>query len=123
MCVGGQGKVEEGRVKCPYHGWEYEGGGRCTNMPSTPQSKDIGVDMMPAAEQDGLIWVAPVARSPPGPLPPAPSGLPTFAAVSGSHAVLAEVQVLPRHPDYACCSLCVCGCPSLFGSVLPFWRF
>ena len=29
----------EGRVQCPYHGWEYDSAGACTKMPSTAFSK------------------------------------------------------------------------------------
>ncbi|MBT8444911.1 MAG: Rieske (2Fe-2S) protein, partial [Gammaproteobacteria bacterium] len=28
------GWVRDGRAICPYHGWEYDGTGRCTRIPS-----------------------------------------------------------------------------------------
>jgi chlorophyllide a oxygenase len=29
------GSVVDGRIRCAYHGWEFEGDGACTKMPST----------------------------------------------------------------------------------------
>uniref|UniRef100_A0A061RD87 Chlorophyllide a oxygenase n=1 Tax=Tetraselmis sp. GSL018 TaxID=582737 RepID=A0A061RD87_9CHLO len=51
------GSVEDGRVQCPYHGWEYDGRGQCTKMPSTAFCKGIGVRALETVEKDGLVWV------------------------------------------------------------------
>ena len=37
------GTVEDGRITCAYHGWQFEGDGSCAHMPSTPQCKGVGV--------------------------------------------------------------------------------
>ena len=29
-----KGKVVNGRLACPYHGWQFDGGGRCALIPS-----------------------------------------------------------------------------------------
>ena len=28
------GRVAGGQLECPYHGWRFEGGGRCTHIPA-----------------------------------------------------------------------------------------
>jgi len=53
------GKVVEGRVECPYHGWQFNGDGACTKMPSTAFCRNVGVAALPCAERDGFIWVWP----------------------------------------------------------------
>jgi len=30
----GKGRLKDGRVECPYHGWRYGGDGRCVAIPS-----------------------------------------------------------------------------------------
>ncbi len=30
------GKVEDGLLACPYHGWRYDGTGRCVRIPAHP---------------------------------------------------------------------------------------
>ena len=54
-----QGKVIEGEIQCPYHGWQYDGAGSCTLMPSTTFCQGIAVDALPCQEQQGLFWVWP----------------------------------------------------------------
>ena len=61
-----QGKVRDGEVECPYHGWRFDRGGRCTRVPGA-QPDCVSSPLLPAAnvlEQGGLIWVS---RA--GPLP------------------------------------------------------
>lgn len=53
------GKVVEGRVQCPYHGWEFDGDGMCTKMPSTTFCRNVAVTALPVAEKDGFVWVWP----------------------------------------------------------------
>ncbi|KAG2493055.1 hypothetical protein HYH03_008718 [Edaphochlamys debaryana] len=53
------GKVVEGQVVCAYHGWEFNGEGSCTKMPSTPFCRNVGVAALPCAEKDGFVWVWP----------------------------------------------------------------
>lgn len=33
------GKVIDGAIQCPYHGWRYDGTGRCLRMPAAPDMK------------------------------------------------------------------------------------
>lgn len=65
--------TKDGRIACGYHGWEYDGSGRCVHVPSlcsgTPVPKGFCVRSFPCAEQDAYIWVwmgesAPDAQAP-----------------------------------------------------------
>lgn len=33
------GRVERGELRCAYHGWTFDAGGRCTDVPSLPRHK------------------------------------------------------------------------------------
>lgn len=55
------GKLFDGCIGCPYHGWTYDGDGRCVIVPSegpasAPRTKRR-VDRFPVVEQDGVVWV------------------------------------------------------------------
>ena len=55
------GKVEDGLLVCPYHGWRYDGNGRCVGIPAhpgqTPPTK-ARTHIYRATERYGLIWVS-----------------------------------------------------------------
>lgn len=85
--------VVDGRLQCPYHGWQFNAEGRCVEVPSlgadgvAPPRADLGAPWA-VEERDGWIWVAPertavlrpprlggaVPRPEPVPAPPAPAG-------------------------------------------------
>jgi phenylpropionate dioxygenase-like ring-hydroxylating dioxygenase large terminal subunit len=51
-----------GTISCPYHGWTFDGQGRClaalTDGPDSPiPGQKVGVVSYPAAEALGMIWV------------------------------------------------------------------
>ncbi|XP_074560694.1 LOW QUALITY PROTEIN: chlorophyllide a oxygenase, chloroplastic-like [Curcuma longa] len=52
------GTVNEGRIQCPYHGWEYSTDGKCEKMPST-KMLDVRIRSLPCFEQEGMIWIWP----------------------------------------------------------------
>lgn len=52
------GSVNEGRIQCPYHGWEYSTDGKCEKMPST-RLLNVKIKAIPCFEQDGMIWIWP----------------------------------------------------------------
>jgi len=68
------GRVIEGKVQCAYHGWEYEGHGRCVHMPSCRHTQ-ASVKSLACVEEDGLIWVWP-GDEPPAPLSNPKSSIP-----------------------------------------------
>lgn len=53
------GRMVGGCVQCPYHGWRYDGTGRCTEIPSlgvrAPSLEPLRA--YPATESDGYVWV------------------------------------------------------------------
>src|ERR687886_2864791 len=86
------GTVVDGRLQCPYHGWQFDAEGRCVSIPSLgpdgtpPPRADLPVPWA-VEERHGWIWLAPertVVPTPPrptadpapepAPAPPAPDG-------------------------------------------------
>jgi phenylpropionate dioxygenase-like ring-hydroxylating dioxygenase large terminal subunit len=55
----GKGKVVGNNVSCPYHGWEYNGDGKCEKIPSMADKTPPGrakVDAYPVQEKYGIIF-------------------------------------------------------------------
>jgi phenylpropionate dioxygenase-like ring-hydroxylating dioxygenase large terminal subunit len=56
-----KGKVIDGNVQCPYHGWEFNNQGKCVNIPSLLQDEKIPPSACsstyPIIEQQDIIWV------------------------------------------------------------------
>lgn len=54
-----KGWIKSDQVVCPYHGWQYDGTGRCTLMPAapdeTPMKKAVAFPHH-AVERYGFIW-------------------------------------------------------------------
>ena len=68
------GSVDENGLRCGYHGWCYDGEGRCTKIPARPDLKiptRARLTAYSAAEHLGLIWVCP-SGEPIYPLPENP---------------------------------------------------
>ncbi len=54
------GEVKDGRIICPYHGWNYDKSGKCTHIPAMPDiTPPVRARVMAfkAKEQYGFIWV------------------------------------------------------------------
>ncbi|MEQ1802778.1 MAG: aromatic ring-hydroxylating dioxygenase subunit alpha [Gammaproteobacteria bacterium] len=53
------GKVKGDAVECPYHGWQFDGAGQCTRIPSLGAAAKIPararVDSYPVEERYGLV--------------------------------------------------------------------
>jgi phenylpropionate dioxygenase-like ring-hydroxylating dioxygenase large terminal subunit len=84
------GWVEDGCVRCPYHGWKYGESGTCVeipaNKPGSPIPQKARVDSYPVVERYGFIWVflgdLPEDKRPP--LPHIPEAeMPGWRAVTG----------------------------------------
>src|SRR3954462_1868364 len=61
------GRIVEGSVECPYHGWRFKPGGQCSKIPSLTGHEDLKAESIkvrayPVREQDGLIWVYVAAK-------------------------------------------------------------
>jgi phenylpropionate dioxygenase-like ring-hydroxylating dioxygenase large terminal subunit len=53
------GRVESGELECAYHGWRFDGGGRCSRIPSlcAPHPDRPLVPSFATREASGLVWV------------------------------------------------------------------
>ena len=76
------GRVAGGQLECPYHGWRFEGGGRCTHIPAVSGFQPgprHGAHAFDTREAYGMLWVRLAApEGAPGPI----HDLPAFAAES-----------------------------------------
>ena len=56
----GDGKVHDGCIQCPYHGWRFDGEGNCTAIPSLGPNPTIPgrtrIDAYPVEERYGLVF-------------------------------------------------------------------
>ncbi len=65
-----KGKVHGCNLACGYHGWEFDGGGKCVSIPYLPETQKLPraqVRSFPVQEKYNLIWVfpgEPVAATP-----------------------------------------------------------
>lgn len=83
---------DDGRLECVYHGWRFDGAGRCTHVPALCNDRNPDarrVEAFPTREQDGLIWVLPNAA---GEASAEPFALPLTQA-PGYATVIREVSV------------------------------
>jgi phthalate 4,5-dioxygenase oxygenase subunit len=64
------GRNEEGGLRCIYHGWKFDVGGRCLDMPTEPADygyRDrVRIAAYPVREAGGLVWtyLGPPEREP-----------------------------------------------------------
>ena len=81
--------VGGGRLECAYHGWQFEGSGRCTHIPGLlgEESRDRRVPGASVRERDGFVWVFPELDGEPG---SEPFALPATGA--GYARVVREVE-------------------------------
>ncbi|MET0383291.1 MAG: Rieske 2Fe-2S domain-containing protein [Burkholderiaceae bacterium] len=65
------GKVVDQNIACGYHGWQYDGAGRCVHVPSLCAGAAIPsgfkVRSFPCVEQDHYVWVWLGPDEPPAP--------------------------------------------------------
>jgi phenylpropionate dioxygenase-like ring-hydroxylating dioxygenase large terminal subunit len=71
------GWVSDGRIVCPYHGWQFDGAGACRAVPGLcgePAHRSRSVASFGLAEAGGLIWGSLEPAGPPPPEPPRAPG-------------------------------------------------
>jgi phenylpropionate dioxygenase-like ring-hydroxylating dioxygenase large terminal subunit len=55
-----KGKITDGAIACPYHGWQYDGSGRCVHLPALRADAKIParakVDSYPVTERYGIVF-------------------------------------------------------------------
>jgi phenylpropionate dioxygenase-like ring-hydroxylating dioxygenase large terminal subunit len=70
------GRNEENGLRCVYHGWKFDVGGRCADMPSEPASSNfkdrVRIPAYPTCEAGGVVWayMGPSGKQPALPLFP-----------------------------------------------------
>lgn len=78
------GSIVDGcALRCAYHGWTYDEGGRCVQMPAHPSMKPPGraqAKALAGREAAGLVWVS-LAESPDAPPTLPEVGDPAFRAI------------------------------------------
>ncbi|MBM3458425.1 MAG: aromatic ring-hydroxylating dioxygenase subunit alpha, partial [Armatimonadetes bacterium] len=80
-----RGRVQQGCLECPYHGWRYNSAGECVHIPALtgppPRRRQLPLAALPTLERDGFIWVYPGSQA----LPPEPFRFPHLGE-SGWHS-------------------------------------
>jgi phenylpropionate dioxygenase-like ring-hydroxylating dioxygenase large terminal subunit len=53
------GRIEQGCLVCPFHGWQFDGSGACTRVPWSPDAKRelLSATSVAARELGGLVWI------------------------------------------------------------------
>ena len=54
------GRVCSGQIECPYHGWRFDGAGRCVHIPALPgftPPASHGLATNTLSEAHGLLWL------------------------------------------------------------------
>jgi phenylpropionate dioxygenase-like ring-hydroxylating dioxygenase large terminal subunit len=65
------GRVREGAIECPYHGWRFGSDGACRAVPGSTTVPEASAQRLPVMTRAGLIWTSLVAEPDPFPaLPP-----------------------------------------------------
>lgn len=62
------GRVVNGQIECPYHGWRFDGEGACRHVPclvGESNAKARNAPAFPVREQDGYVWVLPTPGATP----------------------------------------------------------
>jgi len=57
-----KGKVQDCQLACGYHGWEFNGNGKCVSIPYLPKEQKLPhaqVRSYPVQEKYNLIWIFP----------------------------------------------------------------
>lgn len=77
----GDGRVANGCLACPYHGWQFDANGQCVLIPAMgPEVRPprrARLDSYPTTEKYGWIWVF-LGDLPPEERPPIPDLLPEY---------------------------------------------
>lgn len=56
------GALQETQLECPYHGWRFNGAGRCSAIPALADSSGVDLEKIrtrayPTVERQGIIWI------------------------------------------------------------------
>lgn len=68
-----RGRVAGGAITCPYHGWRFDGEGRCIEVPGAADCPQASAAILPVRAEAGLVWTC-LAETPP-PFPTLPDAM------------------------------------------------
>ncbi|XP_047338465.1 protein TIC 55, chloroplastic-like [Impatiens glandulifera] len=64
-----EGQIVDGRIECLYHGWQFEGEGKCVKIPQLPANAKIPqsacVQTYEVRDSQGVVWVWMSRKTPP----------------------------------------------------------
>jgi phenylpropionate dioxygenase-like ring-hydroxylating dioxygenase large terminal subunit len=101
------GRIREGTVECPYHGWRFRPDGVCSIIPSVLQDQGLDVEKIrvaryPLREEDGLLWVYLPADPKSGAAPVIPPPKIQISQIDGhARPRFVESQIFPATMDHA----------------------
>ncbi|MBD2682707.1 MULTISPECIES: aromatic ring-hydroxylating dioxygenase subunit alpha [Nostoc] len=83
------GWVEDGCIRCPYHGWKFQDDGKCidipANSPETPIPQRAKVQTYAVQEKYGFVWLF-YGDLPEAERPPLPTNIPEYLFASSMRA-------------------------------------
>lgn len=105
-----EGQIVDGRLECLYHGWQFEGEGRCVKIPQLPEGAKIPsaacVRTYEVRDSQGVVWVWMSDANPPdeSKLPwfehyarPGFRDISTIHELPYDHSILLENLMDPAH--------------------------
>jgi phenylpropionate dioxygenase-like ring-hydroxylating dioxygenase large terminal subunit len=97
-----KGKLIEGTIECPYHGWRFNPSGQCSHIPSLVGEEGVDplkiyVRKYPLAEKNGLIWI----YMPEDANAPVEVEAPSLPLAAHAKPTLIEAQNFPCAIDHA----------------------
>ncbi|XP_073010793.1 protein TIC 55, chloroplastic [Typha latifolia] len=105
-----EGQLVDGKLECLYHGWQFDGDGKCTKIPQLPAGAKIPRNACTKTYQvrdsQGVVWVWMSDNTPPNPdkLPlfdhysrPGFQDLSTIHELPYDHSILLENLMDPAH--------------------------
>lgn len=53
------GRIDQGEIECPFHGWRFDGAGKNCRVPWNPDARRdrLGAIALPVSEAGGLLWL------------------------------------------------------------------
>jgi len=91
-----QGRTIDNALECPFHGFRFDGAGRCTLVPSQSADKPISprlkVPSYPIEERQGMLWIWPDADGAPDGEPPR---YPFFEPAAGMRRYYCKTELYP----------------------------
>ena len=68
-----EGRVRQGTIECPYHGWRFNRAGACVEVPGAVTCPEVKAPVLPSRIAGGAVWTT-LADTPP-PFPALPDAM------------------------------------------------